>query len=367
MAESIRSSIDKVVVVAGTDPTNREISGTYEDATLGVYGGIAQGSQAGSPSTQIGGVTVSFPIPVLTVPGAIVGGIAGKAQREAQEFRDELTEEIAQATGQPLTNDGLALDVFQSLQRLPGLESKLFAATTAVPEDAGATLYVSITGVDIFVDGDKATLTTTAGLTLKRRSDDAKLYQRTITYQDHATLQDWNRNNKRLWHDYANYARHYLGRELSAEVFDRVALNHSLTPKKSDSVKLARKNNWHGKTKSTAPTLAWDSDFQGGGNYGPVYAALDEAAIYYDVEVYDDQRLVYAQEQVPDLKHQVIYELEGCKEYRWTVRPVYRVNNTIKFGDWMRSTPWPEDGIVGRGAANGPAYTQDFATLEIGC
>ena len=367
MAEAIRASIDKVVIVAGTDPTNREISGTYEDATLGVYGGIAEGSRLGTPSTQIGGVTVSFPIPVLTLPGAIAGGIAGKAQREAQEFRDELTEEIAQATGQPLTNDGLALDVFRSLQRLPALESKLFAATTPLPEDTDATLYVSITGVEIFVDGNKAVLTTTAGMTLKRKSDDTNLYERTITYEDHATLQDWNRNNKRLWHDYANYARHYLGRELSAEVFERVVLKHTLSPRKSDTVKLARKNPWQGKTKSSAPTLAWESAFEGGSAYGPAYASLDDAAIFYDVEIYDERRLVYSQEQVPDPSHRLMYELEGCKEYRWSVRPVYRVNNAVKFGAWMRSAPAAGNGIVGRGAVNGPAYTQDFATLDIDC
>lgn len=367
LAEAVRASIDKVVIVAGTDPTNSSISGTYEDATLGVYGGIAEGSRLGTPTTQIGGVTVSFPIPVLTLPGAIAGGIKGKAQREAQEFRDELTEEIAQATGQPLTNDGLALDVFRSLQRLPALESKLFAPETPLPEDADATLYVSITGVEIFVDGDKATLTTTAGMTLKRRSDDTKLYERAITYEDHASLQDWNRNNKRLWHDYANYARHYLGRELSAEVFDRVVLKHALTPRKTETVKPARKDPWQGRTKSDAPTLAWDSVFAGGAAYGPAYAALDETAIHYDVEIYDDRRLVYSQEQVPDTSHRLMYALEGCKEYRWSVRPVYRVDGRVKFGAWMRSTPWPADGIVGRGAANGPAYTQDFATLEIGC
>ena len=367
LAETVRASIDKVVIVAGTDPANREISGTYEDATLGVYGGIAEGSRLGTPTTQIGGVTVSFPIPVLTLPGAIAGGIAGKAQREAQEFRDELTEEIAQATGQPLTNDGLALDVFRSLQRLPGLESKLFAATTPIPEDADATLYVSITGVDIFVDGNKAVLTTTAGMTLKRKSDDTNLYERTITYEDHATLQDWNRDNKRLWHDYANYARHYLGRELSAEVFDRVVLKHTLAPKNSDTVKLARKNKWQGKTKTNSPILAWESVFEGGGAYGSAYAALDETEISYDVEIYDDRRLIYSQEQVPGPSHRLLYEIEGCKEYRWSVRPVYRVNNSLKFGSWMRTAPIPENGIVGRGAINGPAYTQDFAMLEIDC
>ena len=367
LSETVRAAIEKVVIVAGTDPTSREISGTYEDATRGVHGGIADGTRLGTPSTQVGGVTVSFPIPVLTLPGAIAGGIMGGAERQAQRFRDELTEDIARETGQPLTNDGLALDVFRSLQRVSGLESQLFAASATVPQDADATLYVSITGVEIFVDADKATLTTTAGITLKRRSDDNKLYERTVTYEDHATLQQWNRNDKKLWHDYANYARHYLGRELSAEAFDRVALKHALTPRKSDSVKLSRRNPWQGKTKSTTPVLAWDSIFEGGSSYGSALASLDEADIAYDVEIYDERRLVYSQAQVQTDSHRLMYELEGCKEYRWSVRPVYRIGDAVRFGDWMRSAPADENGIVGRGAANGPAYTQDFAALEIGC
>lgn len=367
MAESIRSSINKVVIVAGTDPTEQEIKGTYEKATPGVYGGIAQGSQLGNPTTQIGGVTVGFPIPVLQLPGAIAGGIAGQAKRDLQEFRDALTDELAQATGQPLTNDGLALDVFRNLQRLPDLDSKLFAASTPVPEDTDATLYVSISGVTIDVQGKDAILTTTAGMTLRRLSDDTKLYERIISYQDRATLKDWNRNDKSLWHDYANYARHYLGRELSAEAFDRVQLTHELQPKQSGNVRVSSKNPWRTTSPSTAPVLAWDTQFEGGSSYGPAYGAIDETAISYDVEVYDNQRLVYAQEQVPDPTHRLTYELEGCKEYRWSVRPVYRVNDTVRVGAWMRAAPASEDGIVGRGAANGPAYTQDFATLEIDC
>ena len=367
MPESIRSSIEKIIVIAGTDPTNEEITGSYEKVTPGFSGGVSQGARLGNPTTQIGGVTVGFPIPILTLPGALAGGISGQAQRDIQEFRDALTEDLARPSNQPLTNSGLALDVFRSLQRLPDLDSKLFAATTPVPDNTDAILYVTVTGVSIDVQGKDAILTTTAGMTLKHASNNTNIYERTITYQDRATLKAWTSNNKSLWHDYGNYARHYLGRELSAEAFDRVRLGHDLKPGKSGNVKVSRKNQWHGSSGSLAPTLAWQSHFEDGGSYGPAYAALDESMILYDVEVYDDHRLVYAQEQVPGPQHELMYALRGCGDFRWSVRPVYRVNNTVKFGDWMRAEPVASSGIVGRGAVDGPAYTQDFATLEIDC
>jgi hypothetical protein len=59
--------------------------------------------------------------------------------------------------------------------------------------------------------------------------------------------------------------------------------------------------------------------------------------------------------------------------YRWSVRPSYHVDGGVKFGEWMRFNS--DNGIandtgkgsVGRKASEAPAYTQDFALLEIKC
>ena len=68
MSEALRSSVRKVVVIAGPSPTNQEITGSYEKATPGLTGGMSAGSRIGNPSTEIGGITVNFPIPILTLP-----------------------------------------------------------------------------------------------------------------------------------------------------------------------------------------------------------------------------------------------------------------------------------------------------------
>ena len=48
-----------------------------------------------SPPTWV--AAISVPIPILTVPGAIIGGVSGAAARRAQELRDSLTEKLIEA------------------------------------------------------------------------------------------------------------------------------------------------------------------------------------------------------------------------------------------------------------------------------
>ncbi len=163
MSEALRSTVKKVVVLPGPSPANRAITGSYEKDTPGLVGGTYEGSKIGNVSKEVGGVAVNIPIPILAIPGAIVGGISGTTKREIQEFRDALTEHLAQAANQPLTNDKLALGVYGSLRNVSGLDSKLFASTTPIPDDTDAILYVSVKDITIEVQGKEAILTTSAG------------------------------------------------------------------------------------------------------------------------------------------------------------------------------------------------------------
>lgn len=374
MSEALRSSIGNVVVIPGPSPTKRDITGTYEKVTPGLYGGIGAGSQAGTLSTQVGGINVSLPIPILTVPGAIVGGIAGKTKRDIQEFRDALAEDIGHAKDQPLSNDKLALDVYRSLQNLPGLDTKLLAPAVTIPDDTEAILYVSVNDITIDVQDKDAILSTTAGLTLRRVSDEKDLYTRLILYQDRDTLTNWTANDNALWRDYANYARHYLGREIAAEVFDKVELGHELQPQQSETVALIKKNVWQGESKTTTPTLAWDLQLFGGDSYGTWINSIDESNTYYDVEIYDKHRLVYTRNQLQGPMHKLASAIDACKTYWWSVRPSYHIGGTIKYGEWMRygvdtssETRKGNAGNVGKQASAAPAYVQGFASLKIDC
>ena len=373
MSEALRSSVKKVVVIAGESPARQSITGSYEKETAGLIGGADAGSRIGTISKEIGGAPVSFGVPILTIPGAIFGGLSGAAKREIQEFRDALTEDLVQAANQPLTNDGLASDVYFGLRNVPGLDTKLFAPTTPIPNDTDAILYVSVNDVTIDVQGKEAILTTSAGVTLRRLNDGKILYERVIQYQDRDALGNWTKNENALWHDYANFARHYLGREISAEVFDRIELRHELRPKESDTVARVKKNEWQGVSRSTSPTLAWELTLLGGDSYGSWASAIDESDIYYDVEIYDMHTLVYAENQVQNPLHTLVFEIDACKTYRWSVRPSYHVGSDIKFGEWMRfnsDTDTDADtgkGITGKKASEAPAYLQDFASLKIEC
>jgi hypothetical protein len=370
MSEALRSSVKKVVVLPTTSPVGQAMTGSYGKATKGLIDGGIAGSEMGrGPGTEVGPVSMRIPIPILTLPGALIGGIAGATKREIQEFRDRLADDLAESADLPVANDGLASDVFWGLRRLPNLDSKVFALTTPIPNDTDAILYVSLKGVTINVDGKDAIITTSASATLRRLSDGEHLYEDDIQYQDRDTLGNWTENENALWRDYANFARHYIGREISAEVFDRVELRHELRPRKSDTIAQVKKNEWQGVSRSLTPTLAWELALLGGNSYGVWANTVDEEDISYDVEIYDEHRLVYSAKHVRESRHTIAEELEACKTYRWSVRPAYHVGSDIKFGEWMRFNSDTHTGKanVGRKASEAPAYIQDFASLNIKC
>ena len=369
MSETLRSSIRKVVLMPGVSPANQAVTGSYEKSTEGLYGGTASGSTAGTIQKDVGPINFSVPIPILTLPGMIAGGVKGATQREIQEFRDALTEDLAEASSQQLANEKIAADVYSEIRTSPTLEPQLFASTTPVPGDTDAILYVSIKGVAIDVQGKEAIITTIVNATMHRRSDETDVYERTIQYQDRDTLSNWTENDNAVWRDYANFARHYIGREIAAEVFDSVALKHTLLPIKSSTVSLARKNKWHGTSKKLNPTLAWELSLPGD-DADPAWASgIDESNIYYDVEIYDLHRPVYSRKQIQEPSHTVAAKLEACRTYRWSVRPSYHVGGEVKYGPWMRSgaNSGSGNGNVGVNASEAPAYLYDFASLQIKC
>lgn len=370
MPEAVRSSVRKVVVLASPSPAGNSVTGSYEDETKGLLEGSISGSQIGKGiGTEVGGIPIGIPFPILTLPGAIIGGISGATKREIQEFRDELTDELAKAASQPLTNDALASDVFWGLRNVTGLDSKILALTTPIPDETEAILYVSFTDLTIDVQGKDAIVTTTANATLRRLSDGEHLYEEDITYQDRDTLSNWTANDNALWRDYANFARHYIGREISAQTFERVSPRHELRPMESETVDRVKKNDWQGISRTPTPTLAWQLTLFGDDAYGAWSKEIGESSIAYDVEIYDLHRLVYAAKQVPDPQHTVAEELDCGNTYRWSVRPVYQVGGDIKFGDWMRfaSDNYTAKANVGRQLSVAPAYVQDFASLRIKC
>lgn len=373
MAEALRAGVRKLVIVAGEAPPNESVTGSYDRETAGLIGGMEEGSRIGTISKEIGGVPVNIPIPVIGTLGSIYGGLSGAAKREIQEFRDALTEELVNADSPPLRSDGLALDAFWSIRRLPAIDSHLFAAATPVDSDTDSILYVDLDGVTIDVQGDDAVITAAASATLRRLSDGRNIYETVIEYQDRDTLKNWTADDNALWRSYTHFARYYLGREIAADVFDRIVLNHELLPVATASVKKDRRDGRRFVSESVVPTLAWHLDLQGGDHYGALTAGLDVGKTRWDIEIFDNRELVYYEKQLSGTSHPLYYELEPCKTYRWSVRPVYELGGDVRFGEWLRypsqadGESGVEKGLVGRQASAAPALIQDFPILEIVC
>ncbi len=367
MAEDHRRAVKKIVVLPGASPASGAVTGSYQKETDGLLDGMDRGREIGVFRKDIGGIPISFPIPILTVPGMIFGGLSGTIKREIQDFRDALTDDLAASAESPLSNDALATDVFWRLRDVSGLSPKVFALTTPIPEDTDAILYVSFSDSSIEVDGKVATITFTATATLRRFSDGQYLYENQVHYQDTDTLSNWTENENAAWRDYANYARHYVGREIVAELFERVLVQQVLLPEESETVSRIKKDRWRGVTRSRTPTLAWGLSLEDKGQQVAWAKTIGETDISYDVEIYDMHQQVYSAKNVAGQQHMVDIELEDCKTYRWSVRPSYQVDGAERYGEWMRSNPDAANGNVGKAAAEATAYIYDFASLEIKC
>ena len=379
MPEDLRAQVQRLVVIAARDPADEAVSGSYEKGTFGVVGGAIGGYELGEIRKEVGPVPVLYRIPGTAVPGAIIGALFGGVQREVQQLRDAMTEELVDAENTPLADDGLAMDVYSRLRRVSGLDSRIIAPTTPVPEGSDAALHVKFAGVAIDVQGKDAVITTTAFASLRRVTGTVPIYRTIVHYRDRDSLRNWTENDSRLWHTYVNYARHYLGREIAARVYNRVELPHSITPEETGSVRRDRKNPLHFVSKTAQPELAWTSEV--GDASGTPFAGagkLDESTTWYDLEIYNRDRLVWLEEGVAEPRYTVPMELE-CGEYRWSVRPSWRLGGTERYGRWMRlPTPTeideeagkeepPPNGISGRAASEAPAYTQDFPALTVDC
>ena len=366
MDDDLRNSLRKVVVKPGGSPTNEEIGGDYDQETLGLEGGIVYGASKGTLSTQAGPVNVSLPIPILQIPAMIAGGIAGATQEEIQEFRDALTDDLADASSQQIVNDKITSDVYNEIRTLPGLEPQVFARETPVPDGTDAVLFVSVGQVLIDVEKDEAVITATVNATMHRQGYDRDVYETTVHYQDRDTLRNWTANDNAAWRNYANFARHYVGREIADRVYGSAGVAEVLRPVKSGTVRVNKRNPWQGSSKKLSPTLAWELELPADESNPAWVASIDESQIYFDVEIYDLQRPVYTAKRVPGTQHTVNAPLRACTTYRWSVRPVYVVGGETRHGAWMRSGT-EGNGNIGKRASEAPAYLYDFAELEISC
>ncbi|MEJ2129733.1 MAG: hypothetical protein P8X81_12935 [Woeseiaceae bacterium] len=373
---SMRDTISKVVVVPHTDKAEQILFGTYGAPTpsptvVGIYKARLpiEIAWANVISESPFALPVEIIIPYLVLPFVLYGAVKQGIQNQIQEMRDALADHLTESAGRPVSNMVLAHDLYAEMRTVPGLDANVIAETTPLPEDTDAILLVKLTEIVIEVIEDEAEIETSASAILRRVSDGRTLYSRQYSYTDRDTLRNWTDNDVALWKDYLNFARHYVARQVTADFFEKIELRHDLHPVPTDSVKLVKDNSWQGRAATTSPQLAWKYVRLGQDTYAPSQVAFSEADTFYDLEVYDNHRLVYVARHIPESRHQVDQPLPECRELRWTVRPSFHVDRDVKYGEWMRfySTVYLNEGYVGSEASQIPAFLRGFAVLRTPC
>ena len=400
MAESARADIGKVVIISGRGQADEKLEGTYARSTLGLAGGAEAGRRMGTVGREIGGVPIYFPIPGAQIPGAIIGGLFGITQSQLQKFRDNLTEDLLSNDSPPLRSDGLSLDAFWEIRRRSELDSHLFSTALEIPEDADAVVYADFHELFIHVDGKDAIITTSVVARVFVPELGQDVYTTRIRYQDRDTLRNWTADDNAAWHSYQNFARYYLGRSLAGDLFNRIAVERELVPVAGPDTHFAVDGDpQHLMTDSMAPTLEWTYSMGEKGSEPALIEALKDAEVRWDLEIFDDRSLVYDAQELTEPRHRLLYPMEACGQYRWSVRPVYLLDGERRFGDWMqftyerppidvedprkrkraekrRAAEIEEEqklriafgkGVMGRQLSTAHAYTQDFATLDVAC
>jgi hypothetical protein len=364
MSEELRSTISRIVILPIAGEGGESMTGTYGKATPGLGGGMAKGSEIGNIPVEVGQVPVSVPIPILREIGMIFGGITGASKTYIQDLRDRMSRDLSREVEQPLTNTALATDVFWGLREVPTVTPKLFAVTTPIPTDTDAILYVNLNQITLNIQEDVAIVSTSATARLQKHSDGTTLYRKEVVYEDRDELKTWAKDDFALWRQYREFARHYIAREIAAELYQRVAYEHELAPGKSATLKPDKKIPWHAETRSLTPELVWTFEL-----LGEDKDAAQGARVLWDVEIYDAHHPVYRAQQFEGMKHTVDMPLEACKTYWWSVRPTYEQEGKKRYGEWMRlATPTAKgNGNVGRDISAAHAYLQDFASLEVDC
>ncbi len=343
MSEELRASIDTVLVRPSDRKPVVHVDGDYLKETPTVGEGAAAGAGAGFAATgemiaedPRGILLAPIVLPFAIVLGSITGAAAAKIQQEIQEFRDELTSEITESSNQPLPAEVLAESLSSRLQRLSEMEARIAAGDDTNNDDVDAFLDVSVTSLTILVEKGDATMITNVSAALRSTEDNSVLFGRGYNFARKNSLRNWAADDYVVWAEYLQSAKRNISREISADMFERILLRHVLRPVASESVALVSRGNWNGKTRIQTPTLAWELFLLGGDSYGEWVDRIEEDNISFDLEIYDGATLAYAATGISESHHEVLSPLDQCKDYRWSVRPVYRVDGKSRAGEWMR-------------------------------
>ena len=343
LSEAHRASIGKVVVISSEKKPSLWIEGDFEKETMEVGDGAAKGAGAGVLVT--GEMIAEDPraiilapivLPFAIIAGSITGAAAAKIKQEVQEFRDELTTEIKEGSNRPLPSDVLAESLRSRLRNHSDIEVAIVDGDAATDDDVDAVLDIAVTNLTVMVEKSDAKMITKVSASLRRTKDDKVVFRQSYAFTQKDSLSNWAKDDYEEWAAYIDSAKRNLSREISADIFERILLRHVLRPVATNSATGFSTGDWSGRSKTTTPTLAWELFLLGGDSYGDWVEGIDADDAFFDLEIYDGPELVYSAKEIAESHHDVRNSLEACKNYRWSVRPVYRVDGKSRAGEWMR-------------------------------
>lgn len=340
------AAIETVAVRADATPPTLTVEGDYgrpmptagEGAKAGAVAGVGATGQAVAEDPR---VLLFAPVmlPIAVVAGTIMGAAGAKVMEQVQEFRDELTEDLSETTAHPVPGAKLAGVVRTKLQRVPRLDTALIEPSEQLPAHFDGVLEVSVTDVVILVHGNNATITTKVSALLRGQGDYTTIFRRSYQYLEKDDLANWVKNDSALWHEYEETARQYFARHISDELFAPILLRHVLRPVKNKREGIM---DWELILLGEADENAWAND-------------VTEADARFDLEIYDGNRLTYSADGLTATHHEIPAQLEPCKTYAWTVRPVYYFEGTVRAGEWMSHESAMRRLYGASGALRGPS------------
>ena len=196
-------------------------------------------------------------------------------------------------------------------------------------------------------------MTINAQASLRRTGDKQSLFRRTYSYPDRDSLKNWVDGDNARWTEFVDNARRYFTMRVSDDIFQKIILRHVLRSVNS------------GHTYSLTPEFEWELNLLGGDAYGDWTDQIDDSNVNYNLEIYDKNRLVYAAVRIPDNHHTVQKTLQGCKRYKWSVQPVYKVGDRTRVGEWMRKRTVGL--VIMQNAAQHRDERKDFPTFSTPC
>ena len=329
MPEALRAGVHAVTVVPLQRPSVVQASGP----DYGKQGGeVGQGAKQGvgaavetSLSEPLGVVLLPLLLPVMAGAGAAAGAVTA----QQRENKKEATDELLALHGRALPNEELAratAELVDATRRYQLVDAQA----------ADVELAVGVDLIEAFIEQNTATITIHVDASIAVLPAHSALYERSFVYEKTLPLKDWTADGGEELAMYLDSARHRVAQQLVDSILTRVEIRHVLRPIATSDYSAENRS----RVGSLTPRLAWEFVPLGSDDHLPAPVSVNPDSVTYDLEIYDDERLIYRRRGLTSPSHQTEAELEPCRTLSWSVRPAFETGAGLaRVGEWMQRSP----------------------------